>query len=158
MTDQLKQQFILKISQVNKSGMIVVLYEILLTYIEDAYQANNDNDKEAFVKAIKKAKNCNKELIDSLHFEYPIANMLLKLYVYINKELTMAYVYNDTSHLEIVKTIMLELHEAHEKVAHEDLSDPVMENIQTVYAGLTYGKKNLIENLSDLGTNRGFLV
>lgn len=156
MTDQLKQQFTLKISQVNKSGMIVVLYEILLAYIDDAYQA--ENDKEAFGKAIKKAKDCNKELINSLHFEYQIANMLLKLYVYINKELTMAFVYNDSSHLKIVKTIVTELHEAHEKVAHEDLSDPVMENIQTVYAGLTYGKKNLIENVSDLGTNRGFFA
>lgn len=38
------------------------------------------------------------------------------------------------------------------------LPDTVMENVQTVYAGLTYGRNNLNENLADQGINRGFRV
>ena len=48
------------------------------------------------------------------------------------------------------------LHGAYEKLGSMDTSGPVMENVQTVYAGLTYGRNNLVENFTDQGTNRGF--
>ena len=36
MTDDLKQAFTLRISQANKSQMVVILYEMLLAYVQDA--------------------------------------------------------------------------------------------------------------------------
>ena len=39
MTKELKQQFTLKISQANKTGLVVILYEMLLIYLEEATQA-----------------------------------------------------------------------------------------------------------------------
>ena len=51
-----------------------------------------------------------------------------------------------------------ELKESFEQIALQDTSAPIMENTQTVYAGLTYGKDSLNLNLSDQGTNRGFCV
>ena len=33
-----------------------------------------------------------------------------------------------------------------------------MNNSQTVYAGLTYGRNQLTENMADQGTNRGMLI
>ena len=51
-----------------------------------------------------------------------------------------------------------ELKESYEKISMEDTSAPIMENAQTIYAGLTYGKDSLNVSLSDQGTNRGFCI
>ena len=39
MTDEKKQQFLLRISQANKTEMIVILYEMFLIYLKDAEEA-----------------------------------------------------------------------------------------------------------------------
>lgn len=158
MTDQIKQEFTLKISQANKTQMIVVIYDMFLVYLREAEDAYAIEDNEEFRRSIRRAKECNKELMNSLDVEYHIALMLLQLYIYVNKELTSAEIYKNNSHLEIVATVITGLQEAYLKVANEDTSKPVMENIQTVYAGLTYGKNDLVENISQSGTNRGFLA
>ena len=44
MTSELKQQFTLKISQANKTRLVVILYEMMLVYIEEARQANEAGD------------------------------------------------------------------------------------------------------------------
>lgn len=157
MTDQVKQEFTLKISQANRTQMIVIIYDMLLVYVKEAEIGFSEGNIEEFLRSVRSAKECNKELMISLDFEYDIASMLLQLYVYVNKELTSAEIYKRNSHLEIVTTIMTGLQEAYFKVAKEDISKPVMDNIQTVYAGLTYGKNDLVENIS-LGNNRGFLA
>ena len=36
MTKEMKQNYTLRISQANKSELVVIVYEMLLTYIEDA--------------------------------------------------------------------------------------------------------------------------
>ena len=51
-----------------------------------------------------------------------------------------------------------ELKESYEQVSSQDTSAPIMQNTQTVYAGLTYGKTSLNVDLSDQGTHRGFRV
>ena len=51
-----------------------------------------------------------------------------------------------------------ELRESYEKISSQDTSAPIMENAQTVYAGLTYGKDSLNENLSAQSIHRGFRV
>ncbi|MDE7014993.1 MAG: flagellar protein FliS, partial [Kineothrix sp.] len=65
---------------------------------------------------------------------------------------------NTTEPLENAYKVVKGLHKAYEKLGDMDTSGPVMDNVQTVYAGLTYGKNNLIENLTDQGLNRGFRV
>ena len=52
MTSELKQQFTLKISQANKTRLVVILYEMMLVYIEEARQANEAGDQESFRKGI----------------------------------------------------------------------------------------------------------
>ena len=57
-----------------------------------------------------------------------------------------------------MKMVIYGLKEAYEVLAIQDQSGPVMQNTQAVYAGLTYGKDDLTENMTDQGTNRGFLA
>lgn len=158
MTRELKQQFTLKISQANKTQLVVILYEMLLAYLEEAKQAHRAQDKEAFRQGIRRAKGCLHELMGSLHFEYPIAGNLMQLYVYADRELTRADIKGSSQELVHVEAIMSKLHDAYQTVSEKDASLPVMDNAQTVYAGLTYGRNTLAENLADQGGSRGFRV
>ncbi len=156
MTKELKQQFTLKITQANKTQLVVILYEMLLVYVDEAKNAHQEDDRAGFRDSIRKARGCLKELMASLHFEYEPAMNLLQLYLYANRELTRAEIHNSVEELSHVESIMKKLHEAYASVEGQDTTAPVMENAQTVYVGLTYGKSNLTENLADQGSNRGF--
>ena len=80
----------------------------------------------------------------------------MQLYLYVSQELTRADIHNRTEELEHIRQIIEKLHGAYEEISKQDTSGPVMENTQTVYAGLTYGKNTLTENLADQGSSRGF--
>lgn len=158
MTQELIQQYKLRIIEANKTELIVILYEMLMDYGKDAIEANKRNDREEFRKEIKRARACLLELMESLHLEYDLARNYLKIYSYINRELAMADARNIVEPLEEIIRLITILHEAYCEVSKQDTSLPVMANTQSVYAGLTYGKNNLNENLMDQTTNRGFLV
>lgn len=158
MTKELKQEFTLKITQANKTRMIVIIYEMLLIYLEEARNAYGQGDTEEFRKGIKRAKACLHELMASLHFEYELSRNLLALYGYADREMTKADVRNSITELDHVESIIGKLHAAYEEISVQDTSAPVMSNTQTVYTGLTYGRNSLAENLTDQGSNRGFCV
>ncbi len=156
MTKELKQQFTLKITQANKSQLVVILYEMLLAYLEEARQAHEKGDRNGFREGIRKSRGCLNELMASLHFEYEPAMNLLQLYLYANRELARADIRNSAEALEHVAKIMNKLHDAYEEISRQDTSDSVMSNTQAVYAGLTYGKNTLTESLAYQGGERGF--
>ena len=56
MTKELKQEYTLKITQANKTQLVVILYEMLLTYLEDAVSAHEKNDRAGFRDGIRKAR------------------------------------------------------------------------------------------------------
>lgn len=151
MTKELKQQFTLKITQANKSQLVVILYEMLLAYLEEAREAYEKDDRNNFREGIRKSRGCLNELMASLHFEYEPAMNLLQLYLYANRELARADIRNSTKELEHVETVMKKLHGAYEEISRQDSSDSVMSNTQAVYAGLTYGKNTLTESLAYQG-------
>lgn len=158
MTNSQKQEFTLRISQANKTEMIVILYEMILAYIEDAKEADKADDKVAFRDAIRKIRGCVNELTTSLHLEYDLAKNLLQLYQYMNRELAKADSKKDISYVENVEEVVKDLHKSYQELAAKDTSGPVMDNVQTVYAGLTYGRGALTEDLTYQGTNRGFTI
>ena len=158
MTKELKQEFTLKISQANKTELVVILYEMLLAYLEDAKGAHKEQDQEGFRQGIKRAKSCLHELMSSLHFEYELAGNLMQLYGYADRAMTRADVRNSVEELLHVEKMITKLHDAYQTVSKQDTSEPVMSNAQTVYAGLTYGKNQLTESLADQGSSRGFRV
>ena len=158
MTKEMKQNFTLRISQANKSELVVIVYEMLLTYIEEAKTAHADGDAELFTELLRKVEGCIRELMSSLHMEYALAGNLLSLYVYAVKLLSKAKLHNSTKELIEVEKMMRKLHDAFATISKEDVSDPVMENTQAVYAGLTYGKNQLMESMGNESSLRGLLV
>lgn len=158
MTREKKQELTLRISQANKTQMITILYEMVLLYIEEAQEASEKNDDAAFKTSIKKIRGCMNELTSSLNFEYELAQNLLQLYLYVNRELVQASIHSDSGRLENIRAVIQKLQEAYRQIEGQDTSKPVMGNAQTVYAGLTYGRNTLTENISDPYGNRGFCV
>lgn len=158
MTNELKQQFTLRITKANKTDLVVVLYDMILAYVEDAREAHMTDDRAAFKEAIRKIRNCMQELIASLHFEYEIAANLLSLYIYVNKELVRATVHYDDEVLDHVESVINKLREAYNEVSSQNSEEPIMQNSQSVYAGLTYNRAVLNESLYDDGSNRGIYV
>lgn len=158
MTKELKQEYTRKITQANKTQLITILYEMLLIYVDEAREAHEKEERMEFREGIRKARGCINELLASLNFEYELAMNFLQLYLYVNRELARAEVRNTEEPLENVRKVIDGLHGAYVKLEDMDTSGPVMENVQTVYAGLTYSKNNLNENLADQGIHRGFRV
>ncbi len=156
MTKECKQQFTLRITQANKTEMIVILYEMLLTYLDEAEIAHEQSEIQEYREALRKVKGCLDELQASLNLDYELAVRLFSLYMYCNRELIKADIRKDTESLSHVRLVIENLLSAYRELAKQDTSAPVMQNSQTVYAGLTYGKNKLSENMAEQGTNRGF--
>ncbi|MBQ7360598.1 MAG: flagellar protein FliS [Lachnospiraceae bacterium] len=158
MTREKKQELTLRITQANKTELIEILYEMVLCYIDDGMDAHRDGDRAMFREAIRKTRGCFNELLASLNMEYELASCFLQLYLYCIKELALADVKNQTEHLQHIVKVVEQLKDAYMELAKQDTSAPVMQNSQTIYAGLTYGRGELTENLADQGSNRGYLV
>ena len=155
MSNVKKQEYTLKITQANKTQLIVILYEMALTYMDEAKEAYEKNDRKEFRKAISRTRGCINELMASLRFEYELAIRILELYMFVNKELARSEVRMRFEHVDNARKIITELLTAYRGLSQKDDSLPVMENAQIVYSGLTYDRKSLLDSLSH-STNRGF--
>ena len=158
MKKEKKQEFTLRITKANKTQMIVILYDMVLEYLKDSLECYEKEEYKEFKWNIERGKDCIDELLNSLNFDYELAGILRGLYFFYKRELTTAAVHNKKEMILHVMEMIQELKESYEKISGEDTSAPVMENAQTIYAGLTYGKDRLNVSLSDQSTNRGFCV
>ncbi|MBQ8247986.1 MAG: flagellar protein FliS [Lachnospiraceae bacterium] len=158
MTNELKQAYTLRISQANKSGLVVILYEMFADYAAEAEESLKTGDRAAIKESLGKARGCVNELMESLHLEHEIAQNLLQLYLYVYRELLKCEMDKDAVHISNVLKVMLPLKEAYSTISKEDTSEPVMTNAQTVVAGLTYGRNDVNESMADQGASRGFYV
>ena len=157
MTREQKQEFTLRISQANKTEMVVILYDIFLVYVEDAKLSLQNNQTEELHNVIKKSKETLNELMHSINPESDLAGNYRSLYGFVMRQLTKAEISGDLEILRQVQVMVVSMRNAYAEVSKKDTSPAVMGNVQSVYAGLTYGKDNLTENL-DTTKNRGFLV
>lgn len=149
-------EFTMRITQSNRTQLVVVMYDIFLTYISEAKEYHSTQNIEQYKASIDKANLVITELISCLNFKYEISAQLLKLYKFIIKSLSKAKITSDTEHLnQPIKTID-KLKDSFEKISKEDKSPVLMKNSQKVFAGLTYGKESLNEVSED--KNRGFLA
>lgn len=156
MTDAKKQEFTLRISQANKSQLIVILYELFFFYIEEAEASFEQGNISDYVSELEKAHDCLNELIASLNHEQELAKTLLQFYFYVSARIGAAIGSRKTEPLADPKRLMRRHYEIYKEDAKTDTSAPVMGHAQTVYAGLTYGKNDLTVNREDGGSNRGF--
>ena len=152
-----KQRFALRIPQANPTELVVILYDMMLCYLEDALAAM-DSDEQQFREGVRRARGCLYELMASLHMEHAPAPALMQLYMFCTRRLALGEARHDRELLGEIRRIIVPLRDAYDQIAEQNGAGPVMNNSQAVYAGLTYGRNMLAENVADQGANRGMLV
>jgi flagellar protein FliS len=151
--------FTLRITQSNRSQLVVVIYDMTKEYLDEAMDCFNENKLDEFVDTVKKARACIHELMTSLDTKYPVGMELMQIYLYINKLLIQSIIKRKPVDFDAIKRMIGNLSEAFVEVSKQDTSAPLMGNTQQVYAGLTYGKGTLSESYSDQNyNNRGFCI
>ncbi len=157
MTDALKHEYTRRISVANSTELVVIIYDMILSYTDDAEEAlKTDNDHE-FYTSISRIRNCVNELMCSLHMEYEPAATLLELYRYCLRKLSSASIRKSIQSLDDIRKIMRPLRESYAELVSYNTSGPVMNNSESIYAGLTYGRNDVNESLVG-NTNRGLFV
>ncbi|MEE1251161.1 MAG: flagellar protein FliS [Lachnospiraceae bacterium] len=152
------QEYTRRISQDNRSELIVTMYDIMSTYFEDAEAAFHVDENEAFKANIRNVDKVLVQLMESLNFKYKPADTLYALYVYCREELAKSMMKHDLDGLYHAKKVLSGLREGFAEAAKKDTSAPLMRNTQQVYAGITYGKNDINENYTESDNKRGFLV
>lgn len=146
-----------RISQANRSELVVIIFELMLDSIETARTALEEGDLELADKELKRAQGFLQEMRGSLDFQYQVSANLASLYRYVHEQLVKSVVRRKDVNLASCQRVLKGLMESFQEVAKQDTSGPVMENTQQVYAGLTYGKGTLNEIAVDVN-NRGYTV
>lgn len=149
------QAYSKRITQANRTELVVITYEIIIEHIKNA-QISFGNQEE-FSNDLDQAQAFLKELIVSLDFEHQISYNLMSLYIFINKQLIEAKLKKSCEMLPRVQGMLESLLSSFREVSKQDNSAPLMQNTQKVYAGLTYGRDDVNEmSLASDDRNRGF--
>ena len=65
--------FTRRISQSNRGGLVIVIYDIFFAYMEDTKEAHDNGEWENYKTALRNASKTISELISSLDFSYELA-------------------------------------------------------------------------------------
>lgn len=158
MKKEMIKDFTVRVTQSNRSQLVVVIYDIIIAYLDDAEQLYNEGEETEYIESVKKCRSFVGELMEALDMRYPISADLMHIYIYINKLLIYSAVKKVPQDFDAIRRMIKNLSEAFKEVAKQDKSAPLMNNTQQVYAGLTYGRGTLNESYNDQGSNRGFRV
>lgn len=159
MKKELVQEYTLRITQASRSELIVIMYEIILNDLASARESYEKQDMQTYDRELRHAGRFLSELMGSLDYSVPLSYRLMSLYIFTNKELTMARIKKNPELLDGVEDVIEKLKAAFHKVSEEDTSGPVMQNTQQIYAGLTYGRGTLNEMyVNGNEARRGFVV
>lgn len=157
MTDSKKQEYTLRIANANRSGLTLIVYEMLFDYLAEVKENHAAGNLNEYRSSIRKVNGCLKELLNSLDYAYELSQGLGRIYLYAVKEMTLMDVKSRPEHLEEIEKMLRGLYESFRKVSETDQSAPLMKNTQEVYAGLTYGRNTLTNSTLDMN-NRGMSV
>lgn len=130
--------------------LLCMTYEILLHHIQEAISTKGKVKEEHVSQAIEVIK----QLVGDLNFEIPITRDLFKLYVYV-QNLLVNHQYHIQG-LEQAYQLIHTIYDGYKEITQKEVNKkPAMQNIESVYAGMTYGKGKLNEIvMTDI--NRGY--
>jgi flagellar protein FliS len=151
--------FTARVTQASKSELVVITYEMALTEVKEAVEDYGTENFDGFYQQLERAQKFIRELVAALDYKYPLSYDLLSLYLYVNKRIVTAMMKKDVSALGSAESVLQKLLVGFEGVSRQDTSDPVMQNTQQIYAGLTYSRGKLDEvSVNPDGRRRGFIA
>ena len=157
MDQELKRTFTRRISQSNKSELVVIIYDIYFAHSECAKHQKTEGDYEGYKESLRLAIGAQDELIRALNMQYTISENLRIIYQYCKNLVYRTLAEGKMEYLEESDCLMAKLRNSFAQVAKQDHSERMMQNTQTVYAGMTYGNGILNENY-DYSASRGFFA
>ena len=157
MTGEERKEYGMKVTQASGSGLVVLTYDIIVKYLDDAMSALNDNNEAEYRRSLRLARALLAELTGALDMQYEISKKLMSLYIFMNKVIVRADITKDITEVVRIKEMLFKLREAFARVCEECPQEPVMDNVETVYTGYTYSKTAMNEEIYS-NTNRGFTV
>lgn len=159
MRKELLQEFATRVTQANRSELVVVIYEAILASIKEGKEYLSEGQIEEARTEIARARGMITELMRSLDLQYEVSHYLRQLYIFAYHELCHGIAHRNPELFDHASDIFEKLLPSFQEVAKQDDSDAVIQNAQTIYAGLTYGRGTLNETLGvGIDTNRGFQV
>lgn len=156
MTDEEKKVFSLRISQSNKTEIVVISYEIILNYIQSAKECYENGDNDEMIANLKNAKKFVNDLNSNLNLNYNISYDLMNLYRYANKTLLHCIIKKNVEGISSVENIMINLKESFVHVAKQDNRGAAIKGGGQVYAGLTYGNNRKLNEICYTFDKSGF--
>ncbi|MBE5890414.1 MAG: flagellar protein FliS [Lachnospiraceae bacterium] len=157
MDQELKRTFTRRISQSNKTELVVVIFDIYFAHTECAVKQKAVGDRRGYKESLRLAVDVQNELIRALDMKYEISENLKAIYQYCKRLVYRALSEDNIDYLKESDRLMGKLRESFVEVAKTDNSAKMMQNTQNVYAGITYGNGTLNENY-DYSASRGFFA
>ena len=156
------QTFSYRISQANRTELVVITLDMAIQYIKDAKE---DQDINSYRRNLRNAKRVIDTLVSSLDMSYDISSQLFDVYMVVERYIISASS-RRTEHegsaagymklLESCERMLTMLRKSFYEVSKTDDSAPLMQNTQHVYAGLTYSNGGGASEMLDAGANRGY--
>lgn len=156
MTKEQMQEFTRRVTQANRSGLLILKFEMLFVYFDDI-ESSFGNDKQALKQAVRNADAVLKSFQNTLDFKYELSAQLYALYDFHRRQLAKVLMRNSLKELSESRLMLETMHDAFREAAKQDHSAPLMQNAEQVYAGYTYGRHDVNENCG-MDSSRGFFA
>lgn len=156
------QTFSYRISQANRTELVVITLDMAIQYIKDAKE---DQDINSYRQNLRNAKRVIDLLVSSLDMSYDISYQLFDVYMVVERYIISAGSRRTEQEgstagymklLESCERMLTMLRKSFYEVSKTDDSAPLMQNTQQVYAGLTYSNGGGASEMLDAGANRGY--
>lgn len=157
MKDEQKKEFTARIVNANRTDLVVIKYEMIFAYMDDARADFEEGNWEQ----VKADFHCIEKILDrfmkDLDFNYQISNELYRLYRFCMEKIAMCRVKKDLVGMDEAKMVLERLHQSFVEVAKTDHSAPLMSGAAQLVTGMTYGKNSLNETYSN-DLNKGYII
>jgi flagellar biosynthetic protein FliS len=156
-----KSAYLLRISQASPAGLVVINFELIIEYLNEAVTQKENN--EAYRAAILKAKEGLEQLIQSLDFGVPVSHDFYEIYSYSYKLLCDVHFTSDMeAAFAVVKEVaeLMEMLLAGWRETAEKADAELASNSEApkVYTGLTYGRDGMANEYIDEDKDRGYMA
>lgn len=146
-----------RVAQANRSELVVIICEAFLDSVASGKTYMAEDKMPECRREILRARGFLTELMGSLDLTYEISYYLRRLYIYSYRELCQGVALRASERFDHATDIIEKLLSSFREMAKQDDSEPVMQNAEPIYAGLTYGRTSLNENVGvDISKSRGF--
>ena len=130
------QTFSYRISQANKTQLIVIMYDMAIQYVSDAIENNYETQAEKDESDVVQVKRVVDSLVTSLDMQYEVSVQLYNIYIVMQRYLVKAVAKKDKNTimlLESVKKMLETMRKSFYELSKQDDSEPLMKNTQQFY-------------------------